>query len=325
MPRHTPLPDELIQRPMTFDAARWLGASQSRLRSSDIHRPFHGVVTSNPTADTIFARCRQFAPLLTAGRFFSHTTAALLWGCPLPLIMEAPLMPLHVTTIRPGTPTRAKGVIGHSCAQDALTVMYRYGFPVSDPCSTWLAMSAVLAVGDLVAVGDHLIHAPAIPALGEVRPYCTLTELKARTALFRGRGAERAAAAVDKVRPGAESRTESHLRLLIVGARLPEPRVNPNIYDRQGTFIARVDLAYPEWMTIVEYDGGQHRTDTAQYERDILRIEALERAGWTVVRVRASGLYGDRVGTIARVVAALTENGWSPSRSGHVPAPRLRK
>ena len=324
MPRRTPLPEEVGQKSISFADARKFGASQSRLRGSDIHRPFHGVVTTNAIAPTIEARCSQFSPLMAPNRFFSHTTAALLWGCPLPLSMSDPMHALHVSTIRPASPTRTAGTIGHSVAPASAVVLQRQGLPVSDPCSTWLAMSALLTIQDLVAIGDHLIHVPVKPTPGELRPYCTLAELAARTATFHGRGARLATAALGKMRAGAESRTESHLRLLIVFGGLPEPAVNPNVYDGDGSFLARVDLAYPEWMTIVEYDGDQHRTNTAQYERDIRRIEALEAAGWTVVRVRASGLYGDPDGTIARVVAALTRNGWTPPRSRSVRQSRVR-
>jgi very-short-patch-repair endonuclease len=37
----------------------------------------------------------------------------------------------------------------------------------------------------------------------------------------------------------------------------------------------------------VEYDGDQHRTDRAQFAKDVVRLEELADLGWTVVRVVA--------------------------------------
>lgn len=56
----------------------------------------------------------------------------------------------------------------------------------------------------------------------------------------------------------------------------------------------------------MEYDGDYHRTDRVQYEKDLLRIEALRDHAWTVILVRKSGLYGDPLGTVARVTRALS-------------------
>jgi hypothetical protein len=65
------------------------------------------------------------------------------------------------------------------------------------------------------------------------------------------------------LRPGAESRPETLLRLLLGRAGLPEPEVNVDIRDDSGRFLGRADLVYPPWRTIVEYDGDQHRTSAA--------------------------------------------------------------
>jgi very-short-patch-repair endonuclease len=57
------------------------------------------------------------------------------------------------------------------------------------------------------------------------------------------------------------------------------------ITDAEGTFIARVDLAWPRFRACVEYEGDGHRTDRAQFRKDITRTQRLEDHGWRVIRI----------------------------------------
>jgi hypothetical protein len=97
----------------------------------------------------------------------------------------------------------------------------------------------------------------------------TLDELADRASGFRAEGGRALRQAIADIRQGAESRPESHLRLLIVGAGLPEPELNQEIHDPTGRLLARVDMLYRFERVIVEYDGAQHRTDDRQYEKDL--------------------------------------------------------
>lgn len=98
---------------------------------------------------------------------------------------------------------------------------------------------------------------------------------------------------------------ETLLRLLLVRAGLPEPELNQELFDARGRWIGRFDMVHREARVIVEYDGDQHRKDTRQYELDISRIDRAIAAKWTVVRVRARGVFVDRAETIRRVREAL--------------------
>jgi very-short-patch-repair endonuclease len=183
---------------------------------------------------------------------------------------------------------------------------------VTDPQSTWLHLAVILGERDLVAAGDHLVRSPPVSG---TTPLATINSLVERARGYHGRGAVRARAAASRIREGAESRPESLLRLLLVDAGLPEPELQVSITDSAGRFLARADMAYPDWRVIVEYDGDQHRTSTEQYEKDVSRIESLTFAGWSVVRVRALGLR-DPSTTHRRVAAALRRAGYAPP-SGH--------
>ena len=115
------------------------------------------------------------------------------------------------------------------------------------------------------------------------------------------------------VRPRTDSPAETELRLDVMAHGLPEPQVNLDIFDAHGRRIAIGDLAYPEYCVLVEYDGEQHRTDDAQYARDVDRLDDLARAGWRVVRVNRSHRGIRRTARLERVREALLAAGWTPN------------
>ena len=181
-----------------------------------------------------------------------------------------------------------------------------------DPATLFCQLAASLTLADLVAVGDALILEPVVPSSVDDQPWVSLTELTERVERFRGRGKRTAASAVSLVRPGAESRPETLLRLAIRAAGLPEPEVNVDVFDSVGRFIGRGDLVYRQWRVIVEYDGEQHRTDTWQFDRDIRRLEDLAGNGWRVVRLTVRSFFQDRDAAMQRITQALQDGGWRP-------------
>ena len=112
------------------------------------------------------------------------------------------------------------------------------------------------------------------------------------------------------MRLGAESAKETELRLELILSGLPEPECGVAIHRATGAWIGWFDLVWPRWRVVVEYDGDQHRTSRQQYERDQRRAEALAEEGWTLVRIRASGLGSAAPTTVARVRRALVAAGW---------------
>jgi G:T-mismatch repair DNA endonuclease (very short patch repair protein) len=136
--------------------------------------------------------------------------------------------------------------------------------------------------------------------------------LRDRVDAYRGRGKRRAAAALERIREGAESRPETLVRLALVDAGLPEPEVNVDIHDEAGRFLGRGDLVYRRWRLVVEYDGDQHRVDTMQFDRDVRRLDDLAAAGWRVIRVVGRSFFQDCAATVERVARALLAAGWRP-------------
>ncbi|MFY0406714.1 DUF559 domain-containing protein [Solicola sp. PLA-1-18] len=111
------------------------------------------------------------------------------------------------------------------------------------------------------------------------------------------------------VRAGAEARRETFTRLVLEAAELPEPLVNVEI-RRDGRFVARVDLLFEQWRLVIEYDGRQHLTDVRQWNRDIVRDQALRDAGYEVLHVTHEMLASPRA-LVLRVHEALRRRGYA--------------
>ncbi|TFD25225.1 hypothetical protein [Cryobacterium lyxosi] len=285
-----------------FTCAEALAAaiSAKRLRSRDVDHPFWGICVAGGSVQNLQDRCRAFQQRMPAGAFFSHATAARLYGVPLPAGLEADLR-IHVTVVDPDRAPRAAGVIGHHVA-NLPGVGTVGGIPVLAPISAWCQLASVLELNDLVAAGDHLLRAE----LG----LATAVEIAARVAQYAGhRGALRLRAAEALIRPRVESRRETFLRLFLLMCEFPEPETNMDIPLPLGKRRVRGDLVYFRYKVLVEYDGEQHRTDDVQYNRDAERLHDLREAGWLVITVRKGS---SKEWVRDAVDAALRSRGWRP-------------
>ena len=91
---------------------------------------------------------------------------------------------------------------------------------------------------------------------------------------------------------------ESRLRLLLVLAGLPRPKVQLSLRDDSGLFIARPDLYYPGARLAIEYDGVTHRASLAADNR---RQNRLIEARCRILRFTAA----DVLNTPAAVVSVV--------------------
>lgn len=280
-----PLPGPLSERPFAVAEAYAWGITPNRLRNDDLARPFHGVRSSAEDAG-ILGRVRAYAARMAANEFFSHSTAALLLGVPLPRRLQDDLR-VHVGVIAPDAPPQAAGVVGH-CLK-AARVRKLDGLAVAAPETTWCQLAPMLSVADLVAAGDFLVTGSG--TFHDGAPATTRGELIDELGRHAGsRGVRRARSAMELVRAGAWSRPESHLRVLIVGAGLPEPQLNVPVRLLGGRTVV-VDLAYPQWRLGLEYEGDGHRTDRAVWASDVTRREDLADVDWEIIRVGSADLY----------------------------------
>jgi very-short-patch-repair endonuclease len=66
----------------------------------------------------------------------------------------------------------------------------------------------------------------------------------------------------------------------------------------------RLDLAFPELMIAVEYDGAEHRVQ-ARARRDLVREADLSSAGWRILRFDAAVVMWRPDRVVAEVLAEL--------------------
>jgi hypothetical protein len=309
-----PLPEGWAGRPFRIGDAVRAGASPSRLDGGDLDRPFWGVRAPAPGTGTqagrqaafpvrrtdVEALCSALLVRMRPDAFFSHVTAALLLGLPVPGRL-ARLRPLHVGCPAPARAMAARDIVGHSMQIDPDDLIDRGLLRLTGPTRTWLDLAGALRVGELVAVGDYLVHWRY--------PVVSVSELAHAVEQYPSRiGLKTARAALPLLRTRSESPRESVLRVIIVLAGLPEPECNFEVFDEDGRFLARGDLAYPEYKLLLEYQGDQHRTDRAQWRSDIRRTGRLEDAGWQVLQFTDDDLR-DPAALVARIRLRLRARG----------------
>lgn len=276
--------------------AQGAGVSRSRLRRADLLTPHHGVRATTAAHD-IVERCRAFQPAMNAHMLFSHTTAALLHGLPLPQRM-AHDETLHVSARAPCRAPRHSAVHGHQTRQGEDSVIELHGLPVSSPVETWCQLASLVSERDLVLCGDALLR--------RQNPLASMEELSAAVdASPRRPGVAGLRAALPRVRARTDSPMESVLRLALVDSGLPEPVVNYRITGRDGEVAAHGDLVYPDARVVVEYDGDHHRSDARQYHIDIDRLWRTHSLGWDVLRINSSHMTDQAAEAVRRVRLAL--------------------
>jgi hypothetical protein len=266
-------PVRFPDRAFTVREALDHGVSVGRLKASDLDRPFHGIRMTTRPLVLLDDRCRAFCLRMPVGGVYSHVTAATLYSIPLPLSLSDQ-SDLHVSVPTPRRAPDARGIAGHKTTLRAQDWDRRFGYPVTTPERTWCDLGAVLSLPDLVAAGDKLIRR-RLPQTSRAALDAAVEQYPSR------RGIRNLRRALTLLSERSESPRESLLRVTIVLAGFPQPAVNVEVFDSRGRFIARVDLCYPHLKLSLEYQGDQHRTDRAQWQRDLRRTRALQAEGWT--------------------------------------------
>lgn len=274
--RIDPLPRPLQSGPFSTRTALESGVGARRLRRSDLVRPIRGFRISKAD-DGLVSRCRAYASHRGTDFAFSHTTAAILYGIPLPRVDPT----IHVSVRAPGRAPTIEGFAGHKLGRWEIRMVA--DLPVTTPEQTWLDLAQLLHRDALVAAGDYLV--------GGSEPLTDRLALAHAAAAAAGRrGVARARDAIELVRVGAESPGETRLRLLLAEAGLPSPVLNHELRTAEGAFVARVDFAFVAKRVALEYEGDIHRVDQVTWRKDLRRRERVEDLGWRMVRVTADDI-----------------------------------
>ena len=131
---------------------------------------------------------------------------------------------------------------------------------------------------------------------------------------------------VGQARAGVGSPRETHMRLRIVDAGLPEPDTNLLIQE-DGITLAQGDLGYWRWLIWIEYDGREPHEELRINGADQTKDRWLRRRGWVVMRLTNRDYY--RPGTFLRELqdeirdAPMRIAALRSSRSPEVAAARL--
>ncbi len=222
----------------------------------------------------------------------SHHTAAEVLGGVVPEQSH-----VHVTVSRAARRPKAVGIRAH-VASGKLRTCDLGGVRVTTAAQTFLDLSPVLGLVDLVVLGDSLVR----------NGRCTPEELRVTATGHRGRGAVLARRAADLVRAEVDSPMESRARVLVVLGGLPEPAVNLKVREA-GRVLYRIDMGYEEVRVGLEYDGRHHAEDEHQWGHDIRRREHLDARDWRLLVLRSPDIYRTPRDTLRRVVALLRSRG----------------
>lgn len=289
------LAPEGTQQPFTLAMAEDLGLTQRQIYGPWFRSVLHGVFIDRRIPDSLVVRSRAGLLIAPVGGVLSHHTAARLWAPTGPRSSQ-----IHISYARAAHVRRHE--ISVHRFRYPMERAWRHGLPVTTPGMTFMHLAVHLDLVQLVTFGDRLVK----------RAVVTVEQLNGYANAWSHHGGTLGRRAAVLVRDRSESAPESHLRLLLVLAGLPEPAVNHPITAADGTVIYRLDLAYVDLMIAIEYDGRWH-DDPEQQVKDAARRARLQRDGWRFVIVRAEGLYESPELTLADVCAALTERGASLS------------
>jgi hypothetical protein len=232
--------------------------------------------------------------LVRPGHTISHENAAAIHG--LPLLSDPSRPRLTVGVGNGGGQTDA---LIHAAGLWPEEIETWFGAPVTTPARTVVdvarncGIKAGLVMAD-AALADNLASAGDLGAAVERATHWP--------------GIRAARRAVELASPFAESPLESLSRLLIIDAGLPVPGLQKWIKTHRGWY--RVDGLWPDRAVILEVDGlKKYRDDDGALAEEKLRQEALERAGYRVVRVTWDDVVHHPELTVFRIADALRQGG----------------
>ncbi|MFD0784884.1 endonuclease domain-containing protein [Micromonospora azadirachtae] len=274
------------------DAVRYGLLTKNDLRSSAWRRLFHNVYADSRLEIDHRTRCWAAAQwVFPPGCVIAGRSAVLLLGGASPGTQD-PVEVLVQPTSRFGP---LAGLSIHVAPWREDEVRLVDGLPVTTATRTCWDLACWLELVEAVALVDTLRHAGAV----------RLPELQTYLMQRRGeRGWRKVTEVIGLSDAGAESRPESRLRVRLVRAGLPRP-VTQHVITRAGRFVARVDLAWPEFKIAIEYDGLWH-LDPEQFHRDRQRLNRILGDDWIVLHVTSKRMREDFDGFLTEVRAALT-------------------
>jgi Protein of unknown function (DUF559) len=281
-----------LSKPFTRGMLRARGVDTKVVRRSEFSQVIRSVWVHRDQSDDD-TRLRAALLLHPPDAVASHFSAARLLDLPVPEHLTE-----HVTVFRAKDRRWRPGLKPHVTKRPRKVMVVR-GIRCTDPVTTFIQLAGTLPLVDLVVLGDAIVKKYAVSPARLVKLCRFSCDYYAGAAL----------AAALYVRRGVDSPMESRVRMLLVLAGLPEPKVDLRDLNPDGSWKRRYDLGYPEYRLLIEYDGRQHAEDPHQWMTDLERREELDDAGFRILVVTARGLFVEPERTIERVRRQLIAQG----------------
>lgn len=244
----------------------------------------------------------------------SHSPAATLLQLPVPLNFSGQA---HVT--HPGARVRSVGGVRiHASALPPGHRVVRQGIPVTSPARTAIDIARMSSLPQALICVDALLRRTIeesdpdgvgvrLALLDEQLREAAREPLRKVIADMKGwPGIPVARRALELSDPGAESPLESESRGVFIEHGLPVPECGAPVKGADG-LVYWADMVWRERRVIGECDGALKYADPDALYREKLRQEALERAGWRVIRWRYAELLRHQQRLIDRLTWALFE------------------
>ena len=294
----------------SVDAATPLGRpdTDDRMRGRELEHPYWvgppGLADEGDVRAEWLASIRALARRMPEDAFFSHATAARLWGIPLPPRLEHS----PVTDVTRPSPLHApewSGIRGHSLIVQQGDVLARRVVRLTSLARTWCDLAPFLTEEELVAAGDFLIWRKRPPLVRLTR-----SALENQIARHPGRVAARTRrAALPLLSNRSGSASESILRYRFQRAGLPDMLVNAAIRSKDGRLLATPHLQFADFRLVVEIVGQSWRANSDHWHLDETISPWLDIAGWRVTYATRLDIENSD-SLIARVSTRLRRNGW---------------
>jgi hypothetical protein len=257
---------------------------RAKLKEGVVRRVLHGVYVRADVPDTQNLRAACAAKVLPPHCVVTDRSAAWLHGIDCFDLVDLDDPPiLEVVSVRGNERTRRSGILGGERALLDVDVCEIAGVRVTTPLRTACDLACQRGRHRALAVLDAFRRRfdLRIPDFLQILPRYA-----------RRRGVTQLRELVPLSDPRAESTGESWTRMTIHDEGLPAPEPQVEVYLEELAMTVRLDLAYRQRKTCVEYDGEDYHTDPADRAYDDRRRAALRRAGWIVIVVRKDGFSG---------------------------------
>lgn len=289
-----------LVRPFTLADAAAAGVSRRvvdrMMRQGLVRRVLKSVYVDSSTPDSLELRAAALAKAVPDAAIVCDRTAAWLLGADvLGAAGRDGIPPVDVYRLRGGNRVRRPQCHGGTrTLQVSTDITSIDGIQTTNPLRTALDLGRFLRRYDAIAAMDAMMRVGGF----------TVADLKAELPRFKGqRGVVQLRSLVPHVNRLAESPAESRVRLILIDAGLPTPQLQWEVVNSAGVVIYRLDLAYPELMLAIEYDGREFHSSDADRAHDAARRARLRAMGWRILVLTADDVYGDRFDLVSKVEA----------------------